>query len=551
MRRVSKIMIPVFFFGCFLQQSGAKDTKPATGSRGMVSSAHPLATEAGLKILKEGGNAFDAAVAIASTLNVVEPMMSGMGGYGTILIYDAKKNRVRYLDSSGKIPMALNSDVFRAPTPNYMQNRRGPKSVSTPGNVNAWEAMSKEYGNLKWNQLFEPAIATAENGFPISKRFMLLLEMAYASFPDHAKKIYGINGHALQTNDLLVQRQLANSLRLVARHGSRIFYEGELAKKIHQEMQTQQSFLSLADLKADKAEWWNPIRIRYNGYDVYTSSPPSTAYPSLILLGMMSTLKTHRFDHNSVDYLHYFAEVSKLAFRDRLQYAGDPEMTPPPLRKLLSKKYWEEQVSKIDPQQATDFRPPVLKSPTSDNTSHFVVADRWGNIVSATQTLGNLFGSRIMPRGTGIWFNNSLAYCTFEPKGNPMDAKPGQRKLSGDCPTIIFKAGKPWAALGTPGGHTIGQTVPQMVMNLIDFKMDMAEAIAAPRVSFVEPNSLFVGNGIKKSVIEGLKQRGHNVIPNRRLGNAHGLKFVTGKQGKHIGYEGAADPRGDGTAKGY
>lgn len=548
---ISQILLIPLISGCNEHRTSLKLHSPAVGKQCMVSTAHPLTTEAGIRILKAGGNAFDAAVGIAATLNVVEPMMSGMGGYGTILIYDTAKNLVRFLDSSGKIPMNVDSDVFRAPTPKYKENRRGPKAVSTPGNVNAWEAMSREYGKLPWKKLFTTAIETAENGFPVTKRFERILEQAFNSFPDHAKQFYGKNGHPLKEGEHLVQQNLARSLRLVAEHGSRVFYKGELAQKIHNEMQVRGSFLTIDDLIADKAEWWKPIMINYKGYQIFTASPPSTAFPSLIRLGMMSCLDSLNLKHNSVEYLHYFAEVTKHAFWCRLKYAGDPEIEPPPLDMLLSKDYWQGQVDKIDPNSATTFVPPGIVPASSQNTTHFVVADQWGNIVSATQTLGNLFGSRIMPEGTGIWFNNSLAYCTFEPKGNPMDAKAGQRKLSGDCPTIIFKEAKPWAVLGTPGGHTIGQTVPQMVMNLIDFNMNVLEAISAPRVSFVEPNFLYIENMITEAVVEELKKLGHNVIISNGLGNAHALRILYDATGERSHFEGTADSRGEGTAKGF
>ncbi|MGI9519331.1 MAG: gamma-glutamyltransferase [Pirellulaceae bacterium] len=534
---------------------GAQDDVATPRPLNMVSSAHPLATEAGVKVLQDGGNAFDAAVAIAATLNVVEPMNSGMGGYGTILIYDAKSKQVQFLDSSGKIPMAVDSDVFREPTPGYEDNRTGPKSVSTPGNVNAWQAMSQEYGELEWAELFQPAIEVAENGFTVTERLEQMVAYSYRSFPDHAKAIYSVDGKRIREGDLLVQADLAGSLRLVADQGARVFYDGELAEQIHEEMQVRGSFLSIEDLRADRAEWWEPAEIDYHGVQVYTASPPATAFPSLIRLGMMScvdrSIEGRDFGHNGVDYLHYFAEITKHAFWCRLKYAGDPEIQPPPLDLLFSKEYWQTEVDKIDADQATVFEPPGLAAPTSDNTTHFVVADRHGNIVSATQTLGNLFGSRIMPPGTGIWFNNSLAYCTFEPAGNPMDAKPGQRKLSGDCPTIIFRDSKPWAALGTPGGHTIGQTVPQMVMNLVDFDMTIEDAIAAPRVSFMDPNRLLVENTIADSVVEELKRRGHEIQMVGGLGNAQGLRLIRDADGNGWYYAGAADPRGEGTAKGF
>ncbi len=516
--------------------------------KGVVSSAHALATEAGIKILENGGNAFDAAVAIASTLNVVEPMMSGVGGYGTILIYDSEKKEVRFLDSSGKIPLATNADLMRAPTPGYMQNRRGAKAVSTPGNVNAWYAMSEEYGKLEWSSLFETAIYLASNGFPVSPAMEQLLAVSFNSFSDYSKSFYGKNGSPLRSGDTLRQSDLANTLRIIAKGGPDAFYKQEIAKSIDTAMRKSGGFLAYHDLEDDKAEWWDPIRIEYRGYEVYTASPPSTAFPSLIRLGLMRMFDSLKI-HNSVEYLHAFAEVSKNAYLSRLTYAGDPEIKPPPLDLLFSEDYLQKTIETINPEMASEFKMPGASVTESMNTTHFVVADQWGNIVSATQTLGNLFGSRIMPEGTGIWLNNSLAYCTFEPKGNPMDAIPGQRKLSGDCPTMIFIDGTPWVALGTPGGHTIGQTVPQIVMNLIDFEMSLQEAIDAPRISFIEPSSLAVERGISQETISGLKKLGHHVKWVDGLGNAHALLIHYDASNNIAGFEGAADKRGEGMAK--
>ncbi len=523
----------------------------AAGTRGMVSSADPLATEAGLSILKKGGNAFDAAVAVAAALNVVEPMMSGMGGYGTILVYDAAKGEVRFLNSSGRIPVHLDPDVFRPPDPRYLENRSGPAAVSTPGNVHAWEALSREYGALAWKELFADAIALAENGFILEPGTAATIDGAFGEFPAHARTIYGRDGRPLRSGERLVQKDLARSLRLVAADGARAFYDGPIGRAIDAGMRSSGGFLGLDDLRADRAEWWAPIRIAYRGHEVYTASPPSTAFPSLIRLGLMSRFDVAGLGHNSAEFLHRFLEVTKHAFWCRLRFAGDPGVVPPPLETLLSEKYWAEQASRIDLKRARPFVYPGTSEGSVQHTTHFVVADARGNIVSATQTLGNAFGSRIMPEGTGIWLNDSLAFCTFEPKGNPMDAHPGRRKLSGDCPTIIVRDGKPWAALGTPGGHTIGQTVPQMVMNLVDFGMDVAAALAAPRVSFIEPDSIAVEPGIAENVVAELAARGHNLRGVRGLGNAHALTIEYGADGKPLRFRGAADPRGRGLAKGW
>jgi gamma-glutamyltranspeptidase/glutathione hydrolase len=542
-----------FYISCDSQMEGQSEVTPAEKMIGMVSSAHPIATEAGLAILKKEGSAFDAAVAVASTLNVVEPMNSGIGGYGTILVYDAHKKEIRFLDSSGKIPTAVDSDVFRRPNPDYKKNRYGPKAVSTPGNVNAWEAMWKAYGKLEWAELFQPAVDVAEQGFTLDERVGRSIRYSYDDFPEHAKDIYGKNGRALGPGEKLIQKDLADSLRLIVKEGTKAVYGGKIGEAMADAVQQAGGFLSLNDLINDKAEWWEPIHISYRDCEVYTASPPSTAFPSLIRLGIMSRFDMQTLGHNSFETLHPFLETTKHAFWCRLNYAGDPEINPPPLEMLLSEEYWESQAESIRMDKAKPFKYPGLNKEKEQHTTHFVVADGEGNIVSATQTLGGGFGSRIMPEGTGIWLNNSLSFCTFEPKGGPMDAHPGRRKLSGDCPTLIVKEGKPWAALGTPGGHTIGQTVPQMVMNLIDFGMDIQKAISSPRVSFSEPDRIRVEEGISQQVIDRLRTVGHKieVVPvSRGLGNAHGLTILYGKDGKPEKFQGAADPRGNGLAKG-
>lgn len=525
------------------------ETIPAVGTKGMVSTAHPLATEAGLDILRSGGNAFDAAVATAAMLNVIEPMMSGVGGYGTIIVYDAEEEKALFLNCSGRIPKNVNSDVYRAPTPNFKENRRGSKAVSTPGNANAWEAMWKRFGSMKWDRLFAAAIQTAENGFELDDRTARLIDRAFPSFPDHAKEIYGNKNTPLSSGESLIQKELGGSLRKIANQGAKVFHGGEIGQAIHAAMQEAGGFLTIEDLQENLAEWYEPIKIDYLDYQVITAPPPSTAFPSLIRLGMMSLYDNESLGHNTVDYIHRFAEITKHAFWCRLRYAGSPEVNPPPMEMLLSKEYWEQQVSTISPGEAKPFVPPTEFAEAGKNTTHFVVADQWGNIVSATQTLGNSFGSRIMPEGTGIWLNNSLAYCTFEPKGNPMDAHAGRHKLSGDCPTLIMKDGKVWVAIGTPGGHTIGQTVPQMVLNMIEFDMDIQQAIAAPRVSFIEPDWLAIEEDISQSIRDELGKMGHNIRPVRALGNGHGLA-IEYKNGKPVRFTGGADPRGEGIAKG-
>jgi gamma-glutamyltranspeptidase/glutathione hydrolase len=352
----------------------------------------------------------------------------------------------------------------------------------------------------------------------------------------------------LKAGERLVQADLARTLSTISRSGAAAFYDGDIAARIDAAMRQSGGFLSLSDLKSAAAEWYDPIRNRYRGVEVVTASPPANTFDFLVRLGIMSTRDVRALGHNSTDYLHTFAEATKHGFWVRLRHAGDPEIAAPPLGRLLSEAYWQEQAGLIDPAKARPFEAPRTGA-GGDHTTHFVVADAAGNIVSATQTLGNAFGARIMVEGTGMWLNNSLAYSTFEPKGNPMDAHAGRHKLSGDCPTILLRDGKPWIALGTPGGHTIGQTVPQIIMNVVDFGMDLPAAVAAPRISFAQPDVLLVERTLSPEVRKALSSRGHTLREVAAIGNATGLAIEWGSDGRPSGFVGAADPRGMGTAR--
>ncbi len=519
--------------------------KPVARPNGAVASAHPLATKAGLDILQKGGTAFDAAIAIASTLNVVEPTMSGIGGYGTILIYDSKTRRIRYLNSSGRIPFETNSDLMRPPTAGYRENRIGAKSVSTPGNLHAWEAMHKAYGKMKWSQLFQSAITYAEKGFIVNQQLENFIWESSSQFSTYTKAFYTKKGFVLKVGDTLIQQDLAKTYRSIARNGVNDFYSGSIANAIDKTMREREGFLRKNDLEKDKAEWYDPIHINYKGYEIYTASPPSNAFAAFISIGLMKDPRFSSITWNSKEYFHLFAEITKQSYTGRLRYSFDPEIEKKTVNEILNPSYFTSTASKINLDAAEIFRP--FEEAETKNTTHFVVTDRWGNIVSATQTLGNLFGSKIMPEGTGIWLNNSLAYCTYEPKGNPMDAFPGHHKLSGDCPLIILKDGKPWAALGTPGGHTITQNMPQVVFSLIDGNLSMKDAINSPKITFAEPDILIVESSVPQNVVEYLKTKGHK-IRRGSIGNVQGIKINRNSKGEIEGYEPASDIRGKGSS---
>ena len=541
--------------GCTQEQADSA-AAPAAGiasetaayTNGMVSSAHPIATEAGLAILASGGNAFDAAVAIASTLNVVEPMMSGMGGYGTIMVYSAEAGQPYYLDASGKIPVGVDPDVYRAPTPNYMENRVGPKAVSTPGASAAWQAMHERFGSLEWQALLQPAIRAAEDGYVLDERIARYVAAAFDEFGDYPRSIFGRDGQPLEAGDRLVQSDLGNTLRILAGEGTGAIYGGDLGVAIDAAMSDSDGFLAMTDLENHNADWWTPLHLEFRGHDIYTPSAPAGAFPMLERLGMMDLAGSREMGHNTLEYLHTFAELTKAAYWDRLAFSSDPDIARPPYERLFSPDYWQTRVDAVDTAVAKDFDYTGIVSANNENTTHFVVADSEGNVVSATVTLGGLFGSKIMPAGTGFFLNNSLRYCTFEPAGNPMDAHPGRRKLSSDSPSIILQDGRPVYALGTPGGHTITQAVAQMIMNLLDHGMTIEEAISSPRIAFVEPNTLAVEETIPESIRQSMIDMGHEVQV-RFIGNANGLAIEYRDDGT-VSFSGASDPRGAGLAKG-
>lgn len=547
-------------------------TRAAVGTNGMVSAAHPLATRAGVEVLEGGGNAFDAAVAVGAALNVVEPMMSGVGGYGATVVYDAEKGETRFLETGSKTPASLDPSVFRPTTPGYQENRCGGPVVSTPGNLNAWRLMWEEYGEKEWSRLFDPAVRYAEEGFAIREETAGWIGSEYSAFPAHAQEIYGRNGAPLQTGDRLVQQDLAGSLRLIAEEGAGAIYDGELGRAMVAEARENGSFLTEEDLRQNRARWRETISSGYGDERIVTAGPPSTAWGSLVRLGTMGELDPASLGQNTAPYVHALTEISKNSFNQTSRYAADP-----PLDKLLSEGYLQQQAATVDFSVAGPIESPITSdsakscSPTGyvpttgdasasasasaqagvGQTTHFVVADREGNVVSSTQTLGNVFGSKLMPEGTGLWLNDQLAWSRFEPRGNVFDVYPGRQSLYALCPTIVMRDGRPVVALGTPGGRTIPQTTTQMITNIEAFDMDVQQAISAPRFSFVIPDLLGVEPGIPTNVQAELETLGHDVyVDEFGFGNAHGLTIEYGREGNPNRFTGGADPRGEGEAAG-
>ena len=525
-------------------------TDGSSGTAGVVVSAHRRATESGLEMLELGGNAFDAAVAVAATLTVVEPMNSNIfGGYGTVVLYNADNNELRYLDNNGRFPAATNADAFRDAA-DRNEVLRTAKAISTPGNLRGFEAMWETYGSLAWEQLWEPAAFHADEGVAVTPPLARAIANAWEHFSPRAREIYGAGGEPFEEGDWLGQHEIAASMRTVATEGSPALYGGALGQAVVETVAAHDGFLTMSDLLNYQAEWFEPISIDFDDHTVVTAGAPSNSFAALVAAGIMSRYDSATLTHNTMPYLHRFAEATKHAFWTRLKYAGGPETNAPPLDLLLSNDYWQQQADALDPAQASTFVPPEATASEGHETTHFVVADRWGNIVSATITLGYGFGSAVLDEQTGIWLNNSMAYSTFEPKGNPMDALPGNRKHSSKSPTIIMQDGRPWAAIGSPGGHTIPQTVAQVAINLLDYDMDLQSAVNAGRIAFADPDRLLVEERIAESVRDGLSGLGHNIRTTGQIGLVHALRIEYDDEGAPTRFLGAADDRGVGTAVG-
>ena len=342
-------------------------------------------------------------------------------------------------------------------------------------------------------------------------------------------------------------------------------YGGELGEAMVSEVQQSGGFLTMEDLRNNRAEWRETVGADYRGHRVVTASPPATSWGALMRLGIMGQFDLKKSDHNSVSYIHALTEIAKRAVYQAPP--ADPETGEIPLDQVLSERFWASEAAKIDFSRAAPYEPPIKTdtalscSPTNytptnvpdtqQHTTHFVVADREGNVVSSTQTLGNVFGSKVMPEGTGIWLNDALAWARFEPPGNPFDAAPGRQLPYALAPTIVERDGKPRIALGTPGGRSILQITPQMLMNLIDFDMDVQRAVSAPRFNLTIPDLLMVEEGIPLSVREKLAAMGHKVYVQPDLGNAHALTIEYGADGHPVRFTGGSDPRGEGAAIGY
>ena len=531
-----------------------------TGRRGMIASAHPLASVAGLRILIEGGNAIDAVVAVAAALNVVEPYMSGLGGDGYMHIYSAREQEHTVLDYMGRTPYGATLEELRDPG----SRSRGPRSPLVPGACGGWLAALERYGSMDAAAVFQPAIEYAEQGFPLTVKNAEFTEFNVPEMLRHPSTTanYLPHGRAPVAGEIMTQPDLANSMRAIAEGGADVFYRGEIGDKLVRYMENNGGLITQRDLTDFAVEWQEPVSVSYRGHRVFAPPPPCQAIQYLETLNIMEGFDVAAMGHNRAATLHRFIEAAKLAQADRAEFAGIDDA---PTAGLLSKAFADQRRAEIGAQArpcggerytSEKMDDEVLAGDPrrwmrSECTTHFSAIDAAGNAVAVTQSLGAGFGSAVVIPGTGIALNNFLYWMDSDPQ-SPNAVAPGAKLEMCMSPTQVWDDQGLRFLIGTPGSYGILQTTPQMIMNVIDHGMNIQAAIEAARVKATSPGTVVdVETRIGEDVLHELTLKGHRL---NRLGPW--AADVGGGQGIMVdpesgGFMGGADPRRDGYALGW
>ena len=531
--------------------------RPAVmGTRGVASTAHPLATGAAMEMLWRGGNAVDAAVAAAATLNVVEPFMSGIGGDGLLLLTLGKTGERKILDFMGRTPFAARPEACSA-----QDLQRGPKSCLVPGNFAGWWEALTTHGRLSPTEVFAPAVRHAEQGFPLTHRGAFFFGEHCQRLTPEAMALFCPGGAVPTPGTILRHRNLGKTLRRLAADGPGLLYRGDVGDRVCEAVQAAGGWLTPQDLEAFRPEWTTPIVASFHAHEVASVPPPAAGIQVLETLGILEGYDLPGLGHNSADALHAIIEAVKLTMADRIAYQSIPD---PPVAGLLSKAYAAAQRARIDPNRAAigggerySASPPAGAVTRGDpygyqreHTTHFSVVDGEGNAASITQTLGSPFGSGVIAGDTGILLNNLLMWNDLDPK-SPNVLAPHRKVETRMAPVQVFGERGLIAALGTPGSYGIPQTTTQMLLNLLVHGMDIQEAIEAPRVRVYTDRTVDAEARIPAEVRAALEARGHviRVLPDYSwvVGGGQGVTCdpATGT------LAGGADPRRDGYAIAY
>jgi len=561
MRR-SKLSQPwmlVFIFSCVLNTLSLAADAPrpdaeVVAENAMVASAHPMASSVGLEVLKNGGNAVDAALAMAFALSIAEPNASGIGGGGFLLIKMANSDEAVMVDFREMSPKKATPEFYYQTEESFEKlTSMGATAVGVPGLVACADITLKKYGALTLSQVLQPAIQLARGGLVVSDKFNAMITEnieKIMTFPATAE-IYLSDMLPLETGAILKNEDLAQSLEKLAAAGPDLFYSGELATAIVHEVKQQGGIFELDDMKAYRAIFRAPVKGTYRGYDIISAAPVTGGGTHLIeLLNLMEGYDIKKLGHNSAPYIHRLTEAMKLIFADKSLNAADPDFYDVPADTFTSKSYVNRLRARIDTTRARfDYVPPALIRMESGSTSHLSVVDKDGNIVALTQSINHWFGSGVVVPGTGILLNDHLSDFDDRP-GRPNSIAPHKRPSSSIAPTLVLKDGKPFMTLGTPGGPRIISALAQIIINVIDFGMTLEQAIEAPRVHCIT-KTLFVEGRVDRAVVEKLEALGHKVSVRAEFdnyfGGAQGILIDSASKKLY----GGADSRRDGVAMGY
>ena len=533
-------------------------------TQGMVATSQPLATQAGLRVLEEGGNAIDAAIAANAVLGVVEPTGCGIGGDLFAIVWDAKTKKLHGLNASGPAGSLASIEKVRAAGLSKIPAHGG-MSVSVPGAVAGWEALHERFGSVPFAQLMAPAEKYASEGFPVSELIAYYLGRSARVFADYPefKKVWMQRGATPARGEVFKNPALAKTMALIGAKGADGFYKGKLARAMVKTIQDDGGFVTLEDLASFEPEWVDPVSTNYRGYDVWELPPNGQGIAALQILNILEGYDLAEMGEFSTDYAHVFVEAKKLAFGDRARLYADMRSFDVPLKRLLSKEYAARQRARIDMARAarTDValaeKEAGLKRGDRSDTIYLAVADKHGNMVSLIQSNYRGMGSGLMPKGTGFMLQDRGELFSLDPK-HPNALAPGKRPFHTIIPAFVTKDGAPWLAFGVMGGATQPQMHAQILINMIDFGMGLQEAGDAARMvhtgssqptgeEMTNGGELHLERGFSQEVQRDLARRGHKIT--RSTGVFGGYQAVMRLDTGVL--VGASESRKDGHAAGF
>ncbi|HEX5743563.1 MAG TPA: gamma-glutamyltransferase [Flavobacteriaceae bacterium] len=525
------------------------------GKNGMVASSHPLATQIGLEILKKGGTAVDAAIAVNAALGLMEPTGSGIGGDLYAIVWDAKTQQLYALNASGRSPKSLTIDYFKSKNMDKIPSF-GPLPVSVPGCVDGWFELHKKFGKLPMSDILGPTIKYAEEGFPVTELIAFYLNGTVPRFSKQYPNVaetYTNNGKVPQKGDLFKNPFLANTYRELAKNGRDAFYKGSIAKTISQFIKEQGGFLSYDDLASHNSQWITPVSTNYRGYDVWELPPNGQGIAALQMLNIIEQYDFSKIAFGSAEHLHIVNEAKKLAYEDRAKYYADMDFYKVPVEQLISKEYAKERKALIGNRAGTYNAGKI----SHGETVYLTVADKDGTMISLIQSNYRGMGSGMVPPKLGFMLQDRGELFDLTP-GLPNSLEPGKRPFHTIIPAFITKNGKPYVSFGVMGGDFQPQGHVQIVMNLIDFGMNLQEAGDAPRYEHIgssQPTGevaegkgeILIENGFPFDEIQKLIAKGHKVGYGGYYGGYQAILYDAEKGV----YFGASESRKDGQASGY